>query len=285
MNRRDLLALPVAGIWAALSPIALRSSEPKVSTPLYNDLTIQEEIALGRKFGETYEKDIEILHIHPVDSYLSGIVTKLAQASQQPSWPFAVKLVNLAAVNANAIPGGLIYVNRGLLEFVDEESEMVGAIAHEIGHVVARHTTNRLTRAFIARKVFQRVKDNLLKNNDVIAKIIESLGGAAGMLMELKYSREAETQADLLGFYEMRRADWDPNGMLKFFSLVHKAQGKQSASEVFLSDHPAIADRERVIQRELASVTITKPFRSQNMQFRAMKAALKRLPPAPRSRH
>jgi len=281
-NRRDLLRMSAAGSFlAAFVPGALRAAEPKVSIPPYNTLTIEEEIALGRKFGQAYEKHVEILRIMPIDSYLDGIVSKLAKASQQPSWPFQVKVVNSAVINASAIPGGLVYVNRGLLEFVEDENEMVGAVAHELGHVVARHTTNRLARIFIARQLYQQVKENVLRNNEVISKIIESLGGPVLMLAELHYDREAESEADLLGFYEMMRAGWHPNGLLRFFTRLQQVQNQQSAAEVMLSDHPATADRRAVMEKELASVKITAPLREQSLQFRAVKAALGLLPAPP----
>jgi len=285
-NRRDLLRWSAAsGLLAALAPSLLRAAEPKVVIPPYNTLTVEEEIALGRKFGAAYEREVEILRLPLVETYLGGIVSRLAKASQQPNWPFQIKVVNLAAINAHAIPGGLLYVNRGLLEFVENENEMVGAIAHEMGHVVARHTTNQLSRAFIARQLYEKVKENVLRNNEVVSKIIETLGGAVLMLTELHYSREAESEADLLGFYEMLRAGWHPNGMLRFFNRLQAVQPQKSAVDVMLSDHPATAERAKVMERELLSVQITRPLREQSFQFEALRAALHLLPaaPAPRS--
>jgi predicted Zn-dependent protease len=282
LSRRDLLRWTAAGgLCAALAPSLLRAAEPKVTIPAYNTLSIEEEIALGRKFGAAYEQQVTMVRLPLVDTYLSGIVSKLAKASQQPNWPFEIKVVNLAAINACAIPGGLLYVNRGLLEFVENENEMVGCIAHEIGHVVARHTTNQLSRLFIARQLCERVKENVLKNNEVVTKIIETLGGPLVMLAQLHYSREAESEADLLGFYEMMRAGCHPKGLLDFFTSLQKVQRQQTAVDVMLSDHPATADRAKVMEHELATVNITAPLREQSVQFQALKGALRLLPPAP----
>jgi predicted Zn-dependent protease len=273
-NRREWLGV-LAG--AALA----QASEPKVSTPSFNTLTEAEEIALGRKFAAQYEAKVQILRHAAIDEYMTGIMLKLGAASQKPSWPYRVKVVNSAEVNASAIPGGALYVQRGLLEFVEDENEMVGAIAHEVGHIVARHTTNQLMAAFLARNLYERVKKNLMLENTVVEQIIEALGGPLVLLAQLKYSRENESEADLLGFYEMLRAGWHPNGLLKFFIRLQKLEGQRNAIDVMLSDHPATAERAAVLRRELASVKITAPLREQTVQFQALKVALKLLPPAP----
>jgi predicted Zn-dependent protease len=190
-------------------------------------------------------------------------------------------VVNSREVNASAIPGGFMYLQRGLLEFVEDENEMVGALAHEIGHVVARHTTNQLMLMFIARNLYQQVKRNILQDNEVIAEIIEALGGPLVMLAQLKYSRENESEADLLGFYEMLRAGWHPNGLIKFFARLRQMEGSRTPVDVMLSDHPDTGDREQTLRRELASVRITAPLKEQSVQFQNVKGVLRTLPAAP----
>jgi predicted Zn-dependent protease len=125
------------------------------------------------------------------------------------------------------------------------------------------------------------VKENVLRNNEVISKVIESLGGPVVLLAQLKYSRKNESEADMLGFYEMMRAGWHPNGLLKFFTRLQQNE-KNSLLDVMLSDHPASADRAEVIRKELTTVNITAPLTEQTLQFRALKAALSILPPAPK---
>jgi len=260
----------------------VEASEPKVSVPSFNTLTEAEEIALGQKFAARYEKDVQILHNVVIDQYLSGIVKKLGDASQKPSWPYRIKVINSSEINASAIPGGALYLQRGLLEFVEDENEMVGALAHEVGHIVGRHTTNQLMAAFLARNLYERVKKNLMLQNTVVEQIIEALGGPLVMLAQLKYSRENESEADLLGFYEMLRAGWHPNGLLKFFTRLQQLEGKRTAIDVMTSDHPATPERARILREELATVRIPAQAREQSMQFKALKAALSVMPPAPK---
>jgi len=271
------------GASALVSPALLHAVEPHIVDKPYNTLTEEEEIALGRKFSAEYEKKVEIMHNPVIDAYLTNIIHKLGNASQRPHWPYQVKVVNSAVVNACAIPGGFLYLQRGLLEYVEDENEMVGAMAHEVGHVVARHTTNQLVLNFLAKNLYDRVKKNVLLNNDVIARVIEALGGPVVLLAELKYSRQAESEADMLGFYEMLRAGWHPNGLLKFFTRMEQNERVRTPFDVMLSDHPSSADRAAAIRRELASVQIATPLVEQTVQFKALKEALRLMPPAPKS--
>ena len=275
-TRRHWLLLSAFG-----APALLCAAEPKVVTPSFNTLSEQEEIALGRKFAAQFEKNVQILRNPAIEQYMSDIIRKLGNASQKPSWPYRVKVVNSSEVNASAVPGGALFVQRGLLEFVEDENEMVGALAHEVGHVVGRHTTNQLMAAFLARNLYERVKKNLMLDNTIIEQIIEALGGPLVLLAQLKYSRENESEADLLGFYEMMRAGWHPNGLLKFFTRLQQIEGKRNAVDVMLSDHPATTERARILKQELATLRTGVPLREQTIQFRALKATLKLMPPAP----
>jgi beta-barrel assembly-enhancing protease len=283
VSRRNLMRMSLAAGGAGFLG-KLLAVEPRVTTPAYNTLTEEEEIALGRKFSAEYEKKVELLQNPVIDGYLNSIVKRLGEASQRPNWPYQVKVVNSREVNASAIPGGFLYLQRGLLDFVEDENEMVGALAHEVGHVVARHTTNQLMLMFLARNLYERVKKNILQDNAVIAQIIEGLGGPLVLLAQLKYSRENESEADLLGFYEMLRAGWHPNGLVKFFARLRQMEGTRTPVDVMLSDHPDTGQREAVIRRELSQVDLPASLREQSLEFRALKLAMHVLPPAPAAR-
>ena len=283
-SRRRFAGIAGAFIATSLLPMELlHADEPQIVDQPYNTLSMEEEIALGRKFAQSYEKKVELLSNPAIDSYLNGMVRKLGDASQRPKWPYQIRVVNGATVNASAIPGGIIYVQRGLLEFVADENELAGVIAHEVGHVAARHTTNALVLDLVARSLFESVKENLFLNNDVIANVIETLGGPVVLLAQLKYSRENESEADMLGFYEMLRAGWNPNGMLRFFAGLQQKEGSSDIFSVMLSDHPASADRADAIRNELTQVRVTAPPVMMTGPFKAMKATLAKMPPAPKA--
>ncbi len=113
----------------------------------------------------------------------------------------------------------------------------------------------------------------------MISNIIEQLGGPVVLLAQLKYSRENESEADLLGFYEMLRAGWNPIGLANFFQRIQSREGNRSPLDVMLSDHPSSTDRVGTIRREMDTVRITAPAHMDTVQFRAMKSALKLAPP------
>jgi predicted Zn-dependent protease len=207
-------ALALAPGWLAE---VLPAEEPHITVSPLNKLSDDDEIALGQRFAESLEKEETIVSNALIDRYLGKIVADLAAQSQRPHLPYSVKLVNSHVPNAFSLPGGFLYVNRGLIELISSEDELAAALAHEIGHVVGRHVINKLLLTFAARSVLKPVLDNLNESNGVIEKIILQMGGAVAMLAMLHFSRTDEAQADLLGFYETLRAGWDPHGFLKLF--------------------------------------------------------------------
>jgi len=212
-------------------------------------------------------------------------VAKLAAKSQRPELPYSVKLVNSHEPNAFSLPGGFLYINRGLIELISSEDELAAALSHEIGHVVARHVVNQLLLSFAARTVLKPVLDNLDKQNGVVEGIIVRFGGAVAMLAKLHFSRRDEGQADLLGFYEMLRAGWDPNGFLKLFAHLEELERSSGGTPpAFLSDHPPTPERAEAIRQELKVVTVPGGAASNSMKFQVFKSAMGLLPEPPKKR-
>ena len=269
ITRRTLLTLPAT----------LYAAEPKVVVPTYNTLSDAEEIALGRKFAASLEKDLPILSVSALDSYINGILTALGRKSRRPNIPYIAKVANTVDVNAVSLPGGFIYVYRGLLEMVKTESELASVLSHEVGHIVGRHSANNLMLDFRARQVYEIVKRNLELRNTVIEEIIERLGGPLVILARLRYGRELEFESDLLGHYNMVRANWDPAGMVSFFkrlSLTRKDPGDWVDSA--LATHPDPTERAQRIQAEIAVSRLPSGLTTNTMSFGAMKLGLKLLP-------
>ena len=269
ITRRHLLTLPAT----------LYAAEPKVVIPAYNTLTDAEEIALGRKFSATLEKDLPILSVSALENYVNGIVTELGRTSRRPNIRYVAKVANTVDVNAVSLPGGFIYVYRGLLEMVKSENELAAVLSHEVGHIVGRHSANALMLDFRARQVYEIVKRNLELRNTVIEEIIERLGGPLVVLARLRYGREQEFESDMLGHYNMVRSKWDPAGMVSFFkrlSLTRKDPGDWVDSA--LSTHPDPAERAQRIQSEIAASRLPSGLTTNTMSFGAMKLGLKLLP-------
>ena len=277
-------ALSVApGVMGGLLTERAWADEPTVADHSRGNVTDEQEIELGKQFGEQLEKEVEIVSNPVIDPYLSAMVRDLAAKSQRPNMPYYIKLVNTTDVNACSIPGGGVYLNRGLLELLTSEDELAATLAHEIGHVVGRHVINRLVLSFQARQLLKPVLDNLNKNNGVVQNIILKMGGALAMIAMLHFSREDEAQADLLGFYECLRAGWDPHGFVKEFEMIDKLEKEAGGRPIpFLSDHPPTAARLAAMKHEITLVTIPPDAKTDSMGFHACKAAMKFLPTPPK---
>ncbi len=282
-TRREWLYKAGLGTAACSLIPSLISEEPRAATHTRGNISDQDEIALGNKFAEQLEKEQPIVSNSIIDPYLTKMVQELASKSQRPNMPYHIKLVNTMEVNASSIPGGGLYLNRGLFELVTSEDQLAATLAHEIGHVVGRHAINQLMLSFEAKALLKPVLDNLHKQNGVVEKIILSMGGAVAMLAMLHFSRQDEAQADMLGFYEMLRAGWDPRGFIKMFAMLDKLEKSSGGSHIrFLSDHPPTPERLEAVRREAHVVSIPANARTDSFAFHAAKTALHVLPDPPK---
>jgi predicted Zn-dependent protease len=261
----------------------LFAEEPQIHISPLNLLTDEDEIALGRQFATMFEQEEPVVGNTLIDRYLGGLVARLAAQSQRPNLSYSIKLVNSHVPNALSMPGGFLYVNRGLIELITSEDELAAALSHEIGHVVGRHVVNQLMIFFAAQHLLKPVLDNLDKQNSVVNQIILKFGGAAAMLARLHFNRRDEAEADLLGFYDMLRAGWDPNGFLKLFAQLDTLEKSQAGTPIsFLSDHPPTPEREEAIRRELKLVSVPAGAATDSVKFQVFKSAMQLLPEPPK---
>jgi predicted Zn-dependent protease len=273
---------------AALA-MAARAAEPRVSVPAYNTLTDAEEVALGRKTAAALERELPILDVAPLEGYINGLVGELGRQSRRSNIRYTARIANTTDVNAVSLPGGYIFVFRGLLEMVRSESELMSVLAHEVGHIAGRHSVNQMMLDFRARQVYEIVRENLELRNTVIEQVIEKLGGPVVLLARLRYGREQEFEADMLGLYNQIRVGSDPAGAVSFFrriSLSHPGKGDWVADA--LSTHPDPAERAQRLQAEINGLRMPAGLRANTMSFEAMKLGLQLLPapvrPRPRTR-
>lgn len=281
LTRRALLCKAGCAAAAALFPgcaAACFADEPRVANLMRGRISDEQEIAIGRRFAEEFEAESPVLANPLIDQHLNAMVRELAAKSQRPRMPYHVKVINMPAINAASLPGGSIYVYRGMLGILSTENELAAVLAHEIGHIAGRHTINQLMLTFQAQALLKPLLENLNRQNGAVEKILEQLGGAVALIARLSYSRQDEAQADLLGFYDMLRAGWDPRGFLAMFDAMEEQETtSQSASQPALLAHPPTEDRVAAIERELKLVTIPEDARTDSLDFRACKAALQLL--------
>jgi predicted Zn-dependent protease len=262
------------GISLALLGVALTmpasAIEPKVTRAAYNLFSDQEEQVLGKKFASDTDKKIVALRIPALVSYLETIVKKLGAETQRPQLLYHISIVDSPQINAFSQPAGYVYVYRGLLEFAWDESELAGMLAHEISHVVARHNMNRLSRYEVAQELAKRARAQGPKLQLTPVEMTAWEGA---------FSRSEETEADLLGFYTMLRAGWDPAGLVSAFEGIRAFTGEPDLVSQILTTHPASAERSRYLTTELKIASPPDNLRHDSDAFQVMKRLLKALPP------
>lgn len=257
------------------SALPLLWNNPRPSNTAQISLTDAQEVTLGRRFAAAFEAETPILTSPLIDQHLNQIVRELAASSRRPTLPYRVKVINLPAVNAVSLPGGAIYIHRGILEILATEDELVAVLAHEVGHIVARHALHQLTFTLQAQALLKPLIENLARQNEAFEGIFQHFGGAVALMARLAFSQHDELEADRLGFYEALHAGWDPRGFLKLFTALEIVETTSSpAGSALFPTHPPTPERAAAIEHELASVTIPEDARTDSLEFRACKQAL-----------
>ncbi len=272
---RALGASLVAFILLALPLSAL--AEATHIVPPKNSYSTQDDIQAGQQAAAEAERQLPLLNDRDVNDYVNRVgfrlVESIPEEYQHREFRYSFKVVNQKEINAFALPGGPMYVNRGMIEAARNEGEMAGVMAHELSHVALRHGTAQATKA---------QKYSILGGIGAIAGAV--IGGGIGSVVGqgsqtavgvyfLKFSREYETQADVLGSQIMARAGYDPNDLANMFKTI-QAQGG-SGGPSFLSDHPAPANRYARISQEAQLIgTVRNPIKN-TADFTRIKARLR----------
>ena len=244
-------------------------------------ISVSDEVAMGREAQQQVRKAVPTLADAGVNAYVAGIGKELAARARGPRYPYSVSVANYRDLNAFALPGGPVWIHRGILHAAANESQLAGVLAHEIAHIAQRHAASQITKQLVANG-FLGLLGAVLGNDPGAARTAQ-VGAQilAGGYM-LKFSRDDERDADRVGLQILRRAGWDPRGMAEFIETLRRTQGREPRSvEVFLSTHPAPAERAVVLRRLIGK---SSGGRRDSPAFRAAKARALRLPPAAESR-
>ncbi|MEW6129256.1 MAG: M48 family metallopeptidase [Acidobacteriota bacterium] len=214
-----------------------------------NSYPPSEDVKLGRQAATEVEKQLPLLNDREVDAYIAGlggrIVASLPGKYQFSEFRYSYKVVNVKDLNAFALPGGYTYVNRGLIEAAKNEGELIGVMAHEISHVALRHGTLQYAKGKkVGTWATIAAIGGLIVGGEALGSAIYSGFG----VYFLKFSREYEKEADLLGAQTMARAGYDPRDLANMFKTLEQQGGKGGPE--FLSDHPNPGNRFEYINRE-----------------------------------
>jgi Zn-dependent protease with chaperone function len=249
---RNGMSYTLAFIIAALPLTTITTAPAWAQTqvrPAKSCATPQQDLELGQQAAAEIEKQLQVLNDRNIQEYIVRVGQTLAQYAPGERFPYSFKVVNASEINAFALPGGPTYVNRGTIEAAKNEAELAGVMAHEIAHVALRHGTANVCRA----QQYQGVVGILgAVLGGGLAGTAATIGGsilAGGAMM--KNSREAETDADVLGSQMMARAGYDPIAMADFFETLAGEQTREPGKlERWFSDHPQPRDRRDRIKKE-----------------------------------
>ncbi len=204
-----------------------------------NFYSLEKEVAIGRQLAAEVDRSSKIINDPIVSEYINRVAQNLVLHSDSKV-PFTIKVVDSDEVNAFALPGGFLYVNRGLLEAADNEAEVAGVIAHEIAHVAARHGVEQASKG----ELFNYLSIPLIFLGGIGGYAIQQGVGLAVPLTFLKFSRGAEKEADRLGAQYMWASGYDPNALITFFEkLQAKDKKKPGTLAKIFSTHPMTGDR------------------------------------------
>jgi predicted Zn-dependent protease len=214
-------------------------------------ITEAQEIEMGRDAAEQAAQSIGLVDDAALQAYVDRLGQALARDSERPALPWSFRVVDDPTPNAFALPGGYIFVTRGLLGMMRNEAELVSVLGHEIGHVTARHSVTMISRAQLAQ-IGLGVGSVL---SPTIARFGDLAGGGLSLLF-LHYGRDAERQADDLGFRYMVEQGYDPRQMVNVFTALQRSGEIAGHSPLpsWLASHPYPEERIQRIQQHLAQI-------------------------------
>jgi predicted Zn-dependent protease len=217
--------------------------------PGRNIYSPQQDVDLGREVAKDAEKELELVTSPNANAYISALGQKLvAKSPNENKFPFYFKIINDRSINAFALPGGPIYVHRGAIEAADNEAQLAGVMGHEIGHVILRHGTNQATKAQLGQGALGIL--GAVLGGGAAGQIAAVGGGFLANSVLLKYSRDAESEADLIGTQTLSDLGYDPKAMAEFFEKLAKDH-KGTKAEEFFSNHPIPENRVLKVNTEI----------------------------------
>ena len=240
-------------------------------------LSVNDEIELGHQAQAEVRKQTPVVDDAGVNAYLRSVFTPLTRHAGGPPYPYSISIANYAEVNAFSLPGGPVWVHRGAIQAAENEAELAGVLAHEIGHIERRHVARQVTSQMLTGG-FLALLGQVLPQ-DRAGQIGRVAAGFAAQGTMLKFSRDDEREADREGTRILRQSGWDPRGLADFLDVLRqKAERDPSSVEIFLSDHPAPGERAAALRAE----GLPSGGRRDSPEFQRVRARLAAMPPAPK---
>lgn len=271
-----------ASVLAAATLAATLSVSAQTPIKLHsNKYTPKQDVELGREAAAEVRKELPMLDDRQIENFVENIGDRLANRTppefRQPEFRYSFDVVNLKDINAFALPGGPMFLNRGMIEAARTDGEVAGVMAHELSHVILRHGTAQATKGekFQIGSVLGQIAGAVIggRTGNVIGQAAQIGPG----VYFLKYGREYEREADLLGARIMASAGYDPRQMANMFQTIERQKG--GGGPEFLSSHPNPGNRYEAINREAASLRVEGSAGSP-AEFNSVQARLRQMSPA-----
>jgi predicted Zn-dependent protease len=251
------------------------TTNPTTGKRQYNSLSRDQEIAMGANATPDMTKEYGGKVASPeLQAYVTEVGMKMARLTEgdNPSLPWEFTLLNSDVINAFALPGGKVFITRGIASKMTNEAQLAGVLGHEIGHVTARHINDRYTDSLlvgITAAVGGAVAERVLDKDT--GGMVPALAGAGGSMIMLKFGRDQESESDALGLRYMTKAGYDPIGQLQVMQLLDREAGAGNQPEI-LASHPLPKTRiqrlEKLIQTEFAPMRGNPQYITGEKQFR-----------------
>ncbi len=275
MLSASLVAMPVAAQSKNQKPLDEKNNPMLIGKRDINKgqlafYSLEKEIALGRQMALEIDRSSKLVTDPVIVEFVNRVGQNIVLHSDAKI-PFTIKVIDANEVNAFALPGGFLYVNRGLLEAADNEAEVAGVLAHEIAHVTARHGIEQASKG----QLLNIASIPLIFFGGLGGFIVQQVAGIAVPLTFLKFSRGAEKEADRLGAQYMWAAGYDPNALITFFEKLQSKNKKEpgTLAKVF-STHPMTGDRIKETQKLIALFPEKSEYQLSSSDFNQIKSRL-----------
>jgi Zn-dependent protease with chaperone function len=264
---------------------AIVSAQTEIKLPK-NRYKPEDDVKLGKEAAAEVRQQYPVISDARINAYLTALGDRLVAAApaalKQPAYEYSFTPVNLKEINAFALPGGPMFVNRGMFDAAAVEAEVVGVMAHELSHVLLRHGTANISKAqnpWLQLGQIAGAVGGAMVGGSMGSAIAQGSQFGLGAML-LRYSRDFEKQADLLGAQIMARAGYDPRALAHMFETIEKEAKSSggSGNPQWLSSHPNPGNRSIYINKEADALTIATP--ADQKEFTPIKTAFASLPAA-----
>ncbi len=228
------------------SALSLSAQVKRFEPSRFNLFSPQQDIEMGQQAADEVRKTMPVIDNKELTAYITRIGTRLAQSSRAGKFPYTYAVINDPSINAFALPGGPVFVNTGLITAVDNESELAGVLAHEMSHTTLRHGSSQVSKANLIQLPAMLAAGMLGQKQGIWASLGQLGVGLGAQSLLLRYSRDAEKQADLNGAQIMNEVGYDPQYAVELFQKLESEAGAGAKTGMFanlLSDHPAPGNR------------------------------------------